>query len=100
MTTTTAVIWIVTLLVVALIIVPVALHYLRDALTAARHIERNLSDMLGAGLLIAGHTSAVPALDDTIAVAVAMKPVAHNIETKTAAVANLFAVRLTKKSEP
>ena len=97
MTTTTAVIWIASLLVVALIIVPVALNYLRDALTAARHIERNLADMLGAGLLIAGHTSAVPALDDTIAVAVAMKPVARNIETKTAGVANLFASRATKK---
>ena len=100
MTTTTAVIWIATLMVVAIVIVPVALHYLRDALTAARHIERNLSDMLGAGLLIAGHTSAVPALDDTISVAVAMKPVARNIETKTAALANLFVSRLTKKSEP
>jgi hypothetical protein len=100
MTTTTLVIWIVTLVVVALIIVPVALHYLRDALTAARHIERNLSDMLDAGLKIARHTSAVPALDDTIAVAVAMKPVAHNIETKTAAVATLLSSRAAKKGGP
>lgn len=96
MTTMTLVIWIVTLLVVALIIVPVALHYLRHALTAARHIERNLSDMLDAGLNIARHTSAVPTLNDTIAVAVEMKPVARNIETKTAAVATLLASRAKK----
>ena len=86
-------IWIGTLLIVALVIVPVAIHYLRRALKAARAIERNLADMLEAGGKIAGHTGAVPALDTTIKTAVAMKPVADNIEAKTKAVADLLATR-------
>ncbi len=93
MTTLGFTIWILTLLIVALVIVPVAIHYLRRALKAARAIERNLKDMLDAGVKIAGHTGAVPALDATIKTAVAMKPVADSIEGKTRVVAELLAGR-------
>ena len=93
MTTTAFAIWIIALLLVSLVIVPVALHYLRRALKAAWAIERNLADMLDAGVKIAGHTGAVPALDMTINTAVAMKPVADSIDTKTKAVAELLAGR-------
>jgi hypothetical protein len=86
-------IWIVTLLIVALVVVPVAVSYLQRALDAARAIERNLADMLAAGLKIADHTGAVPALDRTIGAAVAMNPVAQSIETKTRLVAELLAGR-------
>jgi hypothetical protein len=86
-------IWIVTLLIVAFVVVPVAVVYLRRALGAAQAIERNLADMLTAGLRIADHTGAVPALDRTIAAAVAMKPVAQSIEAKTGLVATLLADR-------
>lgn len=96
MTTAALAIWIVTLLIVALVIVPVAVTYLRSALVAARNIQRNMHDMLEAGVKIAGHTGAIPALDQTIEVAVAMKPVAQNIEAKTAAVARLLATRAGK----
>lgn len=93
MTTTAFAIWIIALLIVALAIVPVALHYLRRALKAAWAIERNLADMLDAGVKIAGHTDAVPALDATIKMAVAMKPVAESIDAKTKAVAELLTGR-------
>ena len=93
MTTLDDVIWIVTLVVVGVVIVPVAIHYMQRALKAARAIERNLADMLTAGVAIAGHTGAVPALDDTIGSAVAMKPVAESIEAKTGLVATLLAGR-------
>ena len=93
MTTLAFAIWIVTLLIVALVIVPLACIYLRRAIKAAWAIERNLADMLTAGVMIAGHTGAVPALDDTIKTAVAMKPVADSIEVKTKAVADLLAAR-------
>lgn len=86
-------IWIATLLVVALLIVPVAVSFLARALTAARAIERYLADMLAAGVQVADHTGAVPALDQTIEAAVTMKPVADAIEAKTAAVASLLAQR-------
>jgi hypothetical protein len=86
-------IWIATLVIVALIVVPVAVSYLARALSAARAIERYLADMLTAGVQVAVHTSAIPALDQTIETAVAIKPVALAIEAKTAAVAGLLAER-------
>ncbi len=95
MTVTTAglAIWIVLLVVIAVIIVPLAVGLLRRALEAARKIESYLADMLDAGVGVAGHTAAVPALDETIELALAMKPVAEGIEAKTGAVADLLARR-------
>lgn len=95
MTITTAgiVIWIGLLAVILVVIVPLAVGLLQRALKAARKIEAYLADMLTAGVGVAGHTAAVPALDRTIELAVAMKPVAENIETKTGAVADLLARR-------
>ena len=49
--------------------------------------------MLEAGVKIVGHTEAVPALNDTLATAAAMKPVAEAIETKTGVVAGMLAKR-------
>lgn len=86
-------IWIATLAVVALAIVPVAVALLRRTVFAARRIEAYLADMATAGAGIAGNTGAVPALDDTLAVAAAMRPVAEAIEAKTAAVAALLSGR-------
>ncbi len=95
MTVTTAglVIWTVLLAVIAVVIVPLAVGLLRRALKASRKIEAYLADMLTAGLGIAGNTGAVPALDRTIALALAMRPVAEGIEAKTGAVAGLLARR-------
>lgn len=87
------VVWIVTLALVALVIVPMAVALLRRTLFAARRIEAYLADMATAGAGIAGHTGAVPALDETLAAAVAMRPVAEAIEAKTGAVAALLAGR-------
>jgi len=93
MSTAALAIWIVTLLIVGLIIVPLAIALLARALRAARSIETYFKDMLEAGVKIAGHTGAVPALDDTIATAVAMKPVADSIRDKTGAVATILSGR-------
>ena len=93
-------IWIAALVIVGVVIVPVAVHYLRRALKAARAIERNLADMLDAGVAIAVHTGAVPALDATIATAVAMQPVAAGIEAKTGLVATLLAGRAAQGGRP
>ncbi len=95
MTITTAglIIWTVLLIVVLVVILPLTVGLLRRALKAARKIEAYLADMLTAGVGVAGNTAAVPALDKTIELAVAMKPVAEAIEAKTGAVANLLARR-------
>ncbi|MGI9499612.1 MAG: hypothetical protein ACR2P3_06215 [Geminicoccaceae bacterium] len=93
-------IWVITLLIVLLVIVPIAVSLLRRALQAARNIETYFRDMKEAGLRIAEHTAAVPALDQTIETAVAMKPVTEGIETKTGVVAGLLALRATKGGKP
>lgn len=93
LTTTGLVIWIVLLAIIVIVIVPLAVSLLQRALRAARNIEAYLADMLTAGLGVAGNTAAIPALDDTIAVAVAMMPVAKDIEVKTGAVADFMARR-------
>jgi hypothetical protein len=82
-------IWAVTLVIVAVVIVPLALSLLGRALTAARNIERYMKDMLAAGVGIAGNTGAIPALDTTLATAAAMAPVAQGI-AETAAAAEAF----------
>ena len=86
-------IWIVTLVIVAVVIVPLAISLLGRALRAARNIETYFAGMLEAGVQIAGHTKAVPTLDETIATAVAMQPVAGAIRDKTGVVAELLAQR-------
>ncbi|WP_270933707.1 hypothetical protein [Falsiroseomonas oryzae] len=85
-------IWAVTLVVVAVVIVPLALSLLKRALTAAQNIERYMADMLEAGKGIAGNTAAIPALDTTLATAAAMAPVAQDIAT-TAAAAEAFVTK-------
>ncbi len=97
-TTGVATVWIATLLIVLLIIVPLAVSLLRRALRAAQNIESYFRDMKDAGVLIAGHTAAIPALDQTIETAVVMKPVADSINEKSAIVATLLAERAQKGS--
>jgi len=99
MTTAALTIWIVTLVIVGLVIVPVAIALLSRALRAARSIETYFEGMLEAGVKIAAHTSAIPALDDTIATAVAMKPVAESIHGKTGAVAVILSERAEKSAK-
>ena len=94
------VIWIVTLLIIALVIVPVAVTLLRRALNAAWAIEGYLADMSTAGGRIATHTGAIPALDDTLKTAASMHPVAEAIEAKTGAVAGLLVARAEHRRSP
>ncbi len=86
-------IWIALLAIIVVVIVPLAVSLLRRGLAAARNIDAYFADMLTAGVGIAGNTAAVPALDKTIELAVAMKPVVDNIEAKTGVVAGLLASR-------
>ena len=69
-------IWGGTLGIVVLVIVPLALSLLSRALRNARSIEHYLSDMLDAGVKIAGHTEAVSALNTTLSAAGKMGEVA------------------------
>jgi len=93
MPTAAIVVWSLTLLVVALVIVPLAISLLRRTSTAAWQIENYLSDMKDAGVKIAEHTSAIPALDTTLAEIRSMQPVSEEIDTKTSVVATLLSNR-------
>jgi len=91
--TAALVIWGATLLIVALVIVPLAVALLQRTLKAARRIEGYLAEMRAAGAGIARHTGAIPALDQTIEAAGAMAPVAASLEQRSAAIAGILAER-------
>ncbi|XWN32845.1 MAG: hypothetical protein ROR55_07105 [Devosia sp.] len=93
MPTLALIIWIATLGVVALVIVPVAVNLLRRTVTAAWAIERYLAEMNEAGAAIAQNTGAIPALNDTLATAGKMVAVAGDIEAKTEAAKTVLATR-------
>lgn len=94
--TAALVIWGMTLLVIALIIVPLAIALLHRTLTAARSIESYLGEMAQAGMGVAGNTASIPALDQTIETAGAMAGVAASLEHRSAAIAGVLAERASR----
>jgi hypothetical protein len=62
-------IWGTTLAIVTFVVVPLALYLLHRTLKAARSIERYARESLTAGIGIATNTSAIPALEQTLATA-------------------------------
>ena len=86
-------IWLITVLLIALVIVPVAISLLSKTLKHAKSIERYLSDMLNAGVPIVSHTAAIPAVDDLIVVAKKLKANVEPIESGTGSLAELLVQR-------
>ena len=62
-------IWSATLTIITFVVVPLAVHLLHRTLKAARAIERYARESLAAGVGIATNTSAIPALEQTLATA-------------------------------
>lgn len=90
------VVWAVTLLLIALVIVPLAIALLQRTLNAAHSIETYLAEMRQAGMGVAGNTAAIPALDQTIETAGAMAQVTASLEHRSAAVAGTLAERAAR----
>ena len=86
-------IWGMTLLVIALVIVPLAILLLHRTLRNARSIEHYLSGMRVAGIGVAGHTAAIPALDQTIETAGAIGEAAARLERRAGVIAATLAGR-------
>lgn len=86
-------IWGIVLLVVVVLIVPLAILLLHRTLRAALSIRRYLREMLQAGVGIAGNTSSISALNDTIGVAGAMVTTAGSIKQHTATIASVLSER-------
>ncbi len=87
------IIWAATLLLVAVVIVPLAVLLLHRTLRAALSIRRYLDEMLVAGVGIAGNTASIKALDDTIGVAGSMVAVAGRLKAHSATIASVLASR-------
>jgi hypothetical protein len=98
--TAAQVIWGITLLLIALVIVPLAIALLHRTLTAARSIESYLAEMRDAGMGIAGNTAAIPTLDQTIETAGVMAGVAGSLEQRSAAIAGILAERAERSARP
>ena len=90
------VIWGVVLLVVVVVIVPLAIVLLHRTLRAALSIRRYLEEMLQAGVGIAGNTSSISALKDTISVAGGMVTAAGSIKQHTATIATVLSQRAAR----
>ena len=86
-------IWGATLLVVALVIVPLAVILLHRVLRAALSIRRYLAEMLEAGVGIAANTQPIAALNDTITVAGGMVATAGRIKEHSGTIAEVLSQR-------
>lgn len=98
--TAALVVWGITLLIIAVVIVPLAVALLQRTLKAARSIESYLAEMRAAGLGVAQHTGAIPALDQTIGTAGAMGGVAGRLAKRAAAIAGILAARAGRTDRP
>ena len=94
------VVWWTTLLVVIIVIVPLAIGLLHRTLRAALSIRRYLNEMLTAGVGIAGNTSSIPALKDTITVGAGMVETAGRLEEHSGTIAQVLAARAEATSAP
>ena len=84
------------MLVVIAVIVPLAIGLLHRTLRAALSIRRYLHEMLEAGVGIAGNTSSIGALNDTIGVAGAMVTTAGSIKQHTGTIATVLSERAAR----
>jgi len=86
-------IWWIVLLIVIVVIVPLAITLLHRTLRAALSIRRYLAEMLEAGVGIAGNTSSIPALNDTIRVAGSMVATAGSLKEHSGTIAAVLSQR-------
>lgn len=92
-------IWIIMLLVAVLVVLPVTVALLHRTLLAARSIERYFAEMRDAGVGIAGNTAAIPALDDTIAVATQILATADALNEHTGTIEAALTARAPRDEQ-
>jgi len=88
------VIWILTLAVIVVAVTPLVLYLCWRLVRGARNIERHFGVTLQAAVGVVGSTAAVPALEDTIQVAVGMLETAAALDQPSEAIKNLLVSRL------
>lgn len=87
------IIWWLAIIIVVVAIVPLAVSLLRRTLAGAQSIQGYMEEMLAAGVQIAGHTSAVEALKDTIDTAGTMVGVAGNLKENSGEIVGILGER-------
>ena len=92
------VIWIITLAIAVVVILPLVVYLLQRTLTAARNIERYFAEMRDAGVGIANNTHHIKDLDDTIAVATQLLSTAESIKAHTGTIGSALTERVAKSA--
>lgn len=85
--------WTVTVVLALVVFVPLSVYMLASLLRTTRSIQQYAREAVAPAQAIATHTSAVPALDDTIAVATEMLAAAEAVAAKLDAVASALEAR-------
>jgi len=86
-------IWLVTLVVITVVVVPLAIFLLHRTLAAASAIERYTRETLEAGAGIAENTKAVAALEDTIRTAGSLLEASQKLSERTSQIAKAVSAR-------
>ena len=82
--------WMVTVGLALVVFVPLSVYMLSSLLRATRSIQRYARDAVAPAQAIAAHTSAVPALDATIAVATEILAAAEGVAQKLDTIATVL----------
>lgn len=85
--------WTVTVVLALVVFVPLAVYMLASLLRTTRSIQRYARDAVAPARAIAGHTSAIPALDGTIAVATEILAAAGAVAQKLDTIASVLEAR-------
>lgn len=85
--------WMVTVAVALVVFVPLSVYMLASLLRATRSIQRYAHDAVAPARAIAAGTSAIPALDGTIAVATDILAAAEGVAQKLDTIATVLEAR-------
>lgn len=89
-------VWMVTVVLALVVFVPLSVYMLASLLRATRSIQRYAREAVAPAQSIAANTSAVPALDATIAVATEVLTAAEGVAQKLDAIANALEARASR----
>ena len=89
--------WMVTVVLALVVFVPLSVYMLASLLRATRSIQRYAHEAVAPAQAIATHTSAIPALDATIAVATEILAAAQGVAEKLDTIATVCEARSSRR---
>jgi beta-lactamase regulating signal transducer with metallopeptidase domain len=88
--------WLVTVVLALVLFVPIVVYSLYRLLRTARSIQTYASEGIAPAQAIAAHTAALPALDNTIAVATEILAAAEGVAQKLDTIATVLEARASQ----